>query len=83
MVANLSASSNLFTFDKGHDEGGGTHTIENFVAGQDHINLVGYTPEQALHHAHVVGGNTVIDLEDGTRVTLVGYTHLSASDFSH
>jgi Ca2+-binding RTX toxin-like protein len=83
MVANLGAASNLFTFDSGEDRGGGTHTIDNFVAGQDHIKLVGYTTDQALHHAHVVGGNTVIDLGDGTRVTLVGYTHLTATDITH
>lgn len=81
MVANLSAASNLFTFDKNQD--GGTHTIDNFVAGQDHLKLVGYTTADALNHAHVAGGNTVIDFSDGTSITLVGYSHLTATDITH
>lgn len=83
MVANLGAASNLFAFSSHHDEGGGTHTIDNFVTGQDHLELVGYTTANALHHAHVVGGNTVIDFSDGTKITLVGYSHLTATDITH
>jgi Ca2+-binding RTX toxin-like protein len=81
MVANLGAASNLFSFDT--KQAGGTHTIENFVSGQDHLKLVGYSTAEALHHAHAVGGNTVIDFGDGTSITLVGYNHLTATDITH
>lgn len=81
MVGNLGAASNLFSFDSGH--AGGTHTIDNFVSGQDQLKLVGYTTATALTDAHVVGGNTVVNFGDGTSVTLVGYTHLTATDITH
>ena len=81
MVGNLSASSNLFTFDS--TKAGGTHTIDNFVSGQDQLKLVGYTTATALADANVVGGNTVIHFGDGTTITLVGYNHLTATDITH
>ena len=80
MVGNLSATSNLFSFDS--TQHGGTHTIDNFVGGLGELKLVGYTSADVLGHASVVGGNTVISLTDGTTITLVGYTHLTSGDIT-
>jgi Ca2+-binding RTX toxin-like protein len=83
LIANTGASSNLFDFT--NTTPGGKHTITNFVTGQDHIHLVGYTAGDvatALANAHLVGGNTVTNLADGTTITLTGYNHLTASDFN-
>ena len=81
MVGNLGAASNLFSFAS--TQSGGTHTIDNFVTGQDQLKLVGYTTATALADANVVGGNTVIHFADSTTITLVGYTTLTGSDITH
>jgi Ca2+-binding RTX toxin-like protein len=81
MVGALAASSNIFSFNSA--SAGGTHTIDNFVTGQDTLKLVGYSTATALADASVVGGNTVIHFADNTTITLVGYNHLTASDISH
>ena len=74
------ATSNLYEFST--TAGGGTHDIYNFTSGRDHIHLAGYDSAAALSSAQTVHGNTVITLSDHTQVTLVGFTHLTGSDFS-
>jgi hypothetical protein len=64
---------------------GGIHTIGNFASGTDHIHLVGYGATEAANAITsqvFAGGNTTVNLTDGTRLTLVGYHPLTASDFA-
>jgi hypothetical protein len=71
----------VFQFDSSHG-GHFTHTIAHFQHGKDHLDLVGYDSAAALHSAHVKGGNTILTLDDGTKIILKGFTGLKASDFS-
>ena len=74
-------TSGLLQFDKAHQ--GGTHTVTGFKHGTDHLKLgAGYNTKTVLKGAKVVGGNTVLNLGDGTTITLTGFTGLKASDFS-
>jgi hypothetical protein len=69
------AASVLFRFDS--SLAGGFHTIGHFAHGKDHIDLQGYT---SVHvHAHPQGANTIINIDDGTRIVLKGY-HLKPGD---
>jgi hypothetical protein len=64
---------------------GGHHTITNFVSGPDQLYLEGQSLSylQTQHDISTVGGNTLITLDGGkTTVTLVGVTHLTASDIT-
>jgi Ca2+-binding RTX toxin-like protein len=82
MVANANATANNFKFES--TQSGGTHTIENFVHGQDHIALVGYSLPLTPSEVTVANGNTIISLDGGhTTITLVGYTHLTHTDIIH
>ena len=73
--------SGLLQFDKAHQ--GGTHTVTGFKHGTDHLKLgAGYNTKTVLNGAKVVGGNTILNLGDGTTITLTGFTGLKASDFS-
>lgn len=87
LVANMKAPSNVFSFTDGVR---GAYTIDNFTSSTaghvDQIKLVGYGMNEvanALANETVSGGNTSIQLTDGTHITLVGYTNLTASDFTH
>lgn len=73
------AKSAVFQFDSSNH--GGTHTINHFQTGPDKLDLNGYDTTQVLAGAQVVGGNTILSLGDGTTITLVGFTHLTAADF--
>ena len=80
MVANLSATTNTFTFNASQAGGAGaSYVIQNFVHGSaDHIKLVGYGA--GAYTETVTGGNTVITLNTGATITLVGYTNFHAND---
>ena len=69
------AASVLFRFDS--SLAGGFHTIGHFAHGKDSIDLQGYT--QAEVHTHLRGANTIINIDDGTRIVLKGY-HLKNGD---
>jgi hypothetical protein len=73
------AKSAVFQFNASNH--GGTHTIDNFKSGPDKLQLSGYDTTTVLANAQVIGGNTVLNLSDGTTITLQGFTHLTASDF--
>ena len=72
-----------FNFIKGMSGGAGaTLTITDFNGTNDFITLQkGFTSTYALAHATVSDGNTYINLEDGTKIELVGFTHLTANNF--
>ncbi|HUZ72339.1 MAG TPA: hypothetical protein VMU87_05085 [Stellaceae bacterium] len=80
--------NNTFAFETGTQPEQGTHTIYNFVQGQDHIQLgSGYDPSSILdpanHQVTVTGGNTTISLDSGhTTITLIGITNLKTTDFT-
>jgi Ca2+-binding RTX toxin-like protein len=73
------ASSNLYEFST--TAAGGMHDIYNFTSGRDHLHLAGYDSAAALSSAQVANGNTTITLSDHTKIVLVGFTHLTGSDF--
>jgi hypothetical protein len=73
------ATSAVFQFAASNH--GGTHTINHFQTGPDKLSLSGYDTAAVLASAQVIGGNTVLNLGDGTTITLAGFTHLTASDF--
>ncbi len=52
----------------------GTDMLSGFKVGTDAINLFGYSAADT--HISVGGGNTLISLVDGTRITVVGVTDL-------
>jgi hypothetical protein len=61
-----------------------TITIGNFAASQDFVQLQGYAPgtgAAALQSAVVSGGNEMLILGDGTKITFAGVTNLAASSF--
>jgi Ca2+-binding RTX toxin-like protein len=72
-----------FNFIKGMSGGDNTTvTITDFNGTNDFLTLEkGFTSAYALAHATVSDGNTYINLEDGTKIELVGFTHLTASNF--
>ena len=54
--------------------------IQGFTHAQDYIKLVGYGSGAAAYTESVSGGNTIIHLNTGATITLVGYTDFHASD---
>jgi hypothetical protein len=65
--------------------GGGTTNVIGFNAASDLITLVGYatgTGQQALASETVSGGNTFLELSDGTHINLFGVTDLTAANFA-
>ena len=63
------------SFVDGH--AGGTDLISGFKVGTDQIGLFGYdlgTVQQSS-----AGGNTMLDLSDGTKITLLGVTQLAGN----
>jgi Ca2+-binding RTX toxin-like protein len=71
-------TSDLFTFNQ--SVGNQSHTINDFVAGNDTISLVGYGSTIPSSDITYVGANTVIALDHGhTKITVVGY-HVTSSD---
>jgi Ca2+-binding RTX toxin-like protein len=73
--------SNLFAFTSGSSLGGGNNVIGDFNTATDHLGFLGYgTASQILSNATVVGGSTIISLSDGTKITLVGITKLTAGN---
>ncbi len=82
--ATLAAGSggNIFSFTDG--SAGGNDDLQNFVIGRDKIALQGYseTPAAILATETVSGGGTSLLLNDGTHITLVGVTGLTAASFT-
>ena len=71
--------NNLFAFTSGSSLGGGNNVIGDFNVKTDHLGFLGYgSAAQILANSTVVGGSTVISLTDGTKITLVGVTNLTA-----
>lgn len=72
----------MFVFNNG--QAGGRELINAFVSGQDTIDLQGYGKhaiDKALDSQQVKGNTDTITLSDNTKVTFVGVTNLTASDF--
>jgi hypothetical protein len=64
--------------------GGGTTNVIGFNASSELITLFGYasgTAQQAFASETVSGGNTYLELSDGTHINLFGVTDLSAANF--
>jgi Ca2+-binding RTX toxin-like protein len=62
---------------------GGTHVVQDFVSGQDHLFLEGHSLDYLQSHGDITtsGGNTWITLDGGkTTIELQGVTSLKASD---
>ena len=66
--------TDLFTAVAG--SGGGNDVISGVKVGTDSIALFGYDTSAVLTQNG--GGNTVLSLSDGTRITLLGVQHLSS-----
>lgn len=65
--------------------GGGTTNVIGFDAASELITLVGYaqgTAAQALASETVSGGNTYLELADGTHINLFGVTDLTGANFA-
>jgi hypothetical protein len=65
--------------------GGGTTNVVGFDAARDVIALFAYAPgtaQQALASDTVSGGNTYLQLSDGTRIDLFGVTDLTLANFA-
>ena len=75
MTLTWSNKQNLTIMDFGNGVSTGGHELLDIYSLDSNIHDV-------LSHAKVVGGNTIIDFGQGSVITLVGYTHLSASDVS-
>jgi hypothetical protein len=59
--------------------------VTGFKVGVDEIALWDYAPgtgAAALQGQVVAGGNTMLPLSDGTRITLVGVNGISAASFT-
>ena len=56
-------------------DAGGLDVIAGFKVGTDSIDLSGYPAPPRIV---IAGGNTTVDLSDGTAITLLGITHLAA-----
>lgn len=70
-------NSNDYLFIDG--QAGGKVLITDFMKGVDDLTLQGYGPgalDNALDNATVVGGSTIIELPDNTRITFLGVTGL-------
>lgn len=65
--------TDLFTFLNGH--AGGADVVSNFKVGADQVQLFGYDANAAQVHAG--GGNTTVNLSDGTTITLLGVAQLA------
>lgn len=79
------SKSSLFSFDS--TEGGGKTLIRGFqdstVPGvkSTQLEFTGYgSPSDIVAHSEVVGKNTIITLDDGTQITLKGFTTLGTDD---
>jgi hypothetical protein len=81
--ATLDGGSGDETFSFTSGEAGGSDLLQHFAVGRDHIALHGYAETAAtiLAHDTVSGGNTTLELNDGTHITLSGVTGLTASSF--
>jgi hypothetical protein len=63
---------------------GGSHIIQDFLPGQDHIGLSGYglgIVGAVLQSAATTAGGTAFTLPDGTSITVAGADHLRVADF--
>lgn len=74
MVAGSGAD--LFAFTRGSASNA---TISGFSSGADEILLQGFAATSPPSTS-VSGGNLVVSLSDGTRITLVGISHLNPGD---
>lgn len=75
------SGSDTVVFSKAY--GGSQSVINNFVQGQDHIDLkTGGYAKTDIVSVKQAGGSTIIKLDDGTKITLKNFTSpLSNSDF--
>jgi Ca2+-binding RTX toxin-like protein len=74
------SGADLFAFVKDYINGAANDTILGFTS-SDQATLFNYTAGEAatdLANATIAGGNTTIALSDGTHVTFVGVTDLTA-----
>jgi Ca2+-binding RTX toxin-like protein len=81
-IDQITGGSGLTQFDFVNGHAGGTVTISGFSAAKDTLVLSGYgnnAVAAALQSAHTSGGSTVLQLGDGTNVTLSGVTGATAS----
>ncbi len=70
----------LFVFAQGNRPG---VTIEGFSAASDYLSFVGFPAAEAstaLAGAVTNGGNEELTLSDGTQITLLGFTGLTAAN---
>jgi serralysin len=73
--------ANLFAFTASSSLGGGNNVIGDFNTAKDHLGFLGYgSASQILANSAVVGGSTIINLSDGTKITLVGVTSINSSN---
>ena len=73
--------ANLFAFTAKDSLGGGNNVIADFNTAKDHLGFLGYgNASQILAQSTVVSGSTVINLSDGTKITLLGVTHLNPNN---
>jgi hypothetical protein len=75
------AGNVAFQFDRGLD---GTDLVYGFNSSAgDYIRITAntFTANGMLNHQTLVGGNTVVNLADGTSITFIGITALTQSDF--
>jgi serralysin len=73
--------NNIFAFNSGLDSANTDVLIQDFVIGKDLVSLQGYSVASALASAQISGGGTTLTLQDGSKMTFVGVTHLTASSF--
>jgi hypothetical protein len=75
----MDATGTAFLFDA--TSYGGTHVLRHFDPGHGKPHLVGHDRTQAPASAHAAGGSMVIDLTDGTTITLQNLIGLNAKHF--
>ena len=74
--------NNTFAFAITQNSANTNVVIQDFVIGKDLVSLQGYSVADALASAQVSGGNTILTLQDGSKLTFVGVANLNASSFS-
>ena len=78
----LGSAVNLTGFFQGRS--GGNEVIRNFQEGRSFLTLQNYGSNEvgrALGASTISGGNTMLALSDGTRITLINVTNLDSSAF--
>ena len=75
-TATIFGGTGTTTYDVLAGHAGGDDLIAGFKVGTDHIDLFGYAVGATQD---VVAGSTVLNLSDGTHITLLGVTDLAAN----